>query len=298
MSRDWQDLPERSNPFWIRTITWIALHLGRGVARCLLYPITAYFMLVRNQTLKASRRYLLKALGRTPTWLDSFRQYHTFAGTLLDRLFVLAGREDTLKVHVQGLDLIEHYANAKQGCLLLGSHLGSFEIIRVLGRLRLDLRVKALMDGEATPGISRFYRSLNPALHDDIIASGHPAALIGVNDFMQQGGMLALLGDRCLPNERRVACRFFDEQVDFPQTPILLAQALRQPVLLFFCLQTGWGEYRLYFEPLTDSPTAERSAREAETQRLMQAYVERLEHYCRLAPYNWFNFHDLLPSSS
>jgi len=24
----------------------------------------------------------------------------------------------------------------------------------------------------------------------------------------------------------------------------------------------------------------------------VQKYVERLEHYCRLAPYNWFNFYD------
>jgi predicted LPLAT superfamily acyltransferase len=25
---------------------------------------------------------------------------------------------------------------------------------------------------------------------------------------------------------------------------------------------------------------------------LLLRYVERLEHYCRLAPYNWFNFYD------
>jgi predicted LPLAT superfamily acyltransferase len=24
----------------------------------------------------------------------------------------------------------------------------------------------------------------------------------------------------------------------------------------------------------------------------LQAYVARLEHYCRLSPYNWFNFYD------
>ena len=26
------------------------------------------------------------------------------------------------------------------------------------------------------------------------------------------------------------------------------------------------------------------------------AYVARLEHYCRLAPYNWFNFYDFWKS--
>jgi predicted LPLAT superfamily acyltransferase len=28
----------------------------------------------------------------------------------------------------------------------------------------------------------------------------------------------------------------------------------------------------------------------------MQRYADRLEHYCRLAPYNWFNFHDFWQS--
>jgi predicted LPLAT superfamily acyltransferase len=25
---------------------------------------------------------------------------------------------------------------------------------------------------------------------------------------------------------------------------------------------------------------------------LFQRYADRLEHYCRVAPYNWFNFYD------
>jgi predicted LPLAT superfamily acyltransferase len=34
-----------------------------------------------------------------------------------------------------------------------------------------------------------------------------------------------------------------------------------------------------------------RERRAEDTQHWMQSYVERLEHYARLAPYNWFNFY-------
>ena len=32
--------------------------------------------------------------------------------------------------------------------------------------------------------------------------------------------------------------------------------------------------------------------RSAAIEQLLRRYAERLEHYCRLAPYNWFNFYD------
>ena len=41
MSRSWITQKERSTGFWLRTIVWIALRLGRPIARALLYPIQA-----------------------------------------------------------------------------------------------------------------------------------------------------------------------------------------------------------------------------------------------------------------
>jgi len=154
MNTAWQRLPERSSPFWLATIAWIALHLGSSLVRLLLYPITGYFMVFRNATLPATRRYLRRALEREPRWGDLFRLYHTFACTLVDRLYVLAGRDDRLQLDLHGLEVLDRHAASGQGCLLVGSHLGSFEIIRALGRTRRGLRVKALMDVEATPQIA------------------------------------------------------------------------------------------------------------------------------------------------
>jgi predicted LPLAT superfamily acyltransferase len=53
MSNPWQNSKERSTPFTLLTIRWIALHLGRPIARLLLYPITLYFLLFANSQRKA-----------------------------------------------------------------------------------------------------------------------------------------------------------------------------------------------------------------------------------------------------
>lgn len=293
MSTAWQSLPERSNAFWLRTIAWIALHLGRPLARGLLYPITAYFLLVRNATLPAARRFLRRALAQEPGWRDLFRLYHTFACTLLDRLFVLAGQDHRLSIRVQGLEVLERFTNTGSACLLVGSHLGSFEIIRALGRSRLGLRVKVLMDTEATPQITRLYRSINPSLYEDIVPMNQPGALLELVPLIRQGGMLALLGDRCLAGDRRAGCRFFGEPIDLPQTPFMLAQALELPMVLFFCLHEGWGRYTVVFEDLAPFHPLPRRQREAAAQATMQHYTDRLEHHARRAPWNWFNFHDI-----
>ena len=41
-----------------------------------------------------------------------------------------------------------------------------------------------------------------------------------------------------------------------------------------------------------DAVTLERRDREASVRPWVERYARRLEHHCRAAPYNWFNFYD------
>src|SRR5213082_94132 len=65
----------------------------------------------------------------------------------------------------------------------------------------------------------------------------------------------------------------------------------RCPVILFFGLYRGKHHYEIYFEHFADEITLNRDRRAEDIQLWMQRYAERLEHYTRLAPYNWFNFY-------
>ena len=115
MNRHWASQGERGSVFAMKLISWIAFTFGRNVSRLLLYPICLYFMLLVQRSTRASRQYLARALGRPPTWHDVFRHYHTFASVLLDRAFVLAGRNPDLVVEGERLvgmvsigDIVKH----------------------------------------------------------------------------------------------------------------------------------------------------------------------------------------------
>lgn len=55
--------------------------------------------------------------------------------------------------------------------------------------------------------------------------------------------------------------------------------------------QPGPG-YDLYCEPFAERVTLPRGDRQGALAEHVRRYAERLEHYVRKAPDNWFNFYD------
>ncbi|HVV98485.1 MAG TPA: acyltransferase, partial [Rhodanobacteraceae bacterium] len=78
----------------------------------------------------------------------------------------------------------------------------------------------------------------------------------------------------------------------FPVAPFLIGALLKVPIVLCIGLYRGGNRYDLHFEPFADSLELTRRARESELKAVAQRYAQRLEHYVREDPYNWFNWHD------
>jgi predicted LPLAT superfamily acyltransferase len=57
-------------------------------------------------------------------------------------------------------------------------------------------------------------------------------------------------------------------------------------------LYRGGGRYDIHFELIVDPADAAGQITDQAIEVTMRRYVTRLEHYCRSAPYNWFNFYE------
>ncbi|MET0065860.1 MAG: lipid A biosynthesis acyltransferase [Candidatus Thiodiazotropha sp.] len=292
MSSRWKGQGERGTAGALRLILWIALHLGRFAARSLLYPITAYFLVTARTPRRASRDYLNRILERPVSLMDTAKHIHTFSATILDRVFLMASRFDELDVVIHNDRLIAEYLSAGRGCILLGSHLGSFEILRATAIVKRELPLKILMVPNHNEMMMKVLSELNPKLNDSIIPLGQPDTLIRAKETVAQGGIVGVLGDRVADSGKIVHCRFLGQETEFPQGPMLMASILKAPVFLFFGLYLGGNRYAIHIEHFTDEVTTERGRRDEMLQNWTQKYAERLEHYARLAPYNWFNFYD------
>ena len=289
---DWVARPERSHTDVIRFIVWVALTLGRTAARALLYPTALYFLTFSSLARRASEGFMRRALGRRPGVADAFRHFHCFAATMLDRVFLLNGQYARFDVRVQGAEIVEHMAARGEGCVLLGAHLGSFEIVRSLARAAGGPQVSLVMYEENARKLTSVLDAINPKLAPKVIALGKLDSMLKVRTALECGGVVGMLGDRTIKGEGTMPCDFFGEPASFPLGPFRIAVMLKKPMVLMFGLYRGGNRYDVYFEQLIDMGQIERAQRDVLIEQALRRYVARLEHYCRVAPCNWFNFYD------
>jgi predicted LPLAT superfamily acyltransferase len=267
---------------------------GRAVSRVLLVPITAYFLLVRGPERRASRAFLQRVLGRPPTRLEVARHFHCFSATVLDRVFLLMGRLRRFDVRVNGLDDLHRQLDQGRGVLLFGSHHGSFESLRVLSLERPDVTLRVVMDRQQNPAVTQMLEALSPEIARTVIDARQDgvAITLAIGEATRDGALVGLLVDRARRGETVHPVPFLGAPAEFPDAPFLIAAALRVPVVLAFGLYRGGNRYELYFETFEIEHDVPRVQRRAALGRMQARYARRLEHYVRLAPYNWFNFYD------
>ncbi len=294
----WAGLPELGTSASLETIAWIAVHFGRGTTRLLLYPIALYFLITADAARRASYEFLKHARGHSVRLWHVFRHFNCFAATILDRLYLLRGEFERFCVTIHGKDVLQRQMETGKGAVLLGSHVGSFEVLRALGVMQRSCPIKVLMDTSHNENISRFFDALNPGIAATVIAPDRPDTLIKVRESLDAGYFIGMLGDRVFGADKTTRCQFLGASATFPAGPVMLAALMHCPVILFFGLYRGGNRYKIYFEHFADGISLDREHRAKEIQSWMQRYASRLEYYARLAPYNWFNFYPFWGQSS
>jgi predicted LPLAT superfamily acyltransferase len=299
-SEHWLDRPEAGGWFAIWLIRFVGLHFGRGFARLFLYPITLYFYFRRGPERRAARDYFRRLDGKPGSAWQAMRLIHAFASTILDRVFLLARGIDGFRVTTRGVDELHRHLDRGQGVLLLGAHVGSFEVLRVLATRRPDCKLKLVMDKSKTPALTALLEALAPRLSDSIIdtARGGMDIVLALSEAAREGAMITLLGDRGRPHELMRDAPFLGTDAPFPAAPWLIASLLKVPVVLCLGLYRGGDRYDLVFETLAGQVELPRTDRTPVLDMHVRHYAARLEHYLREAPFNWFNFYDFWQSQS
>ena len=295
MSLAWKQRPEGGSLWAMRALLLLVRRGGRWIGRVLLYPITIYFLMVRGEERRASRAYLCRATGRSARIWHVARHIHTFASTILDRIFFLSGELERFHLRVHGLHGLVPALEKKQGVLIFGSHVGSFDALRALSVSRPDLKVYIVLDKAHNPHLTGLFLAINAQLADTVIdacrATG-PVAVLAIKQALDQGAFAAMLIDRSQPGHAMIPAQFLGETAWFPSAPWLIASALGVPVVLAFGLYHGDRHYELIFEQFAERIVLPRPQRQLCLSQIVQAYATRLESVVQRAPYNWFNFYD------
>lgn len=292
MSMTWKEDSERGSRKLIDIMHWIILHLGRPPARLVLYFIIAYYFLTAKMKRVYSRQFLQKVLDRPVTSFDVFKHLLYFGSTLLDRVYMATNRKDILSIEVVNAEIVSRYVKDKKGCLLLGSHLGSFDLLRFLAQQNQDVALKIVIDKEPSQYITQRIYSKDTAIQSAFINANDADGIFKIQQALQQGDIVGMLGDRIINQQRSLRVPFLKEQTQFPTGPLLLACLANVPVILFFGIYLGGNRYKIIFELFEENFSLAREKRRDGVDAYVRKYVERLEYYARTYPYNWFNFYE------
>jgi predicted LPLAT superfamily acyltransferase/GT2 family glycosyltransferase len=293
--KHWSQQAERGSAWGLRLSLWCYRRLGPSALQLLLYCIIGWFFLFAGNARRESQRYLARVLQRPPTLADSFRHFLAFGRAIVDKLAAWNGAIRHTHVHFHQRQLLLEQKASGKGCVILTSHLGNTEVCRALSGYVDGLKLNVLLFTQNARQINRVLHDVNPDSSMEIIEVGNigPDTAIRLHEKVQRGEFVVIAADRTSPTamHRVSLADFLGAPAAFPQGPFILAALLECPVYLLFALHNG-RQYELFVEPFAERLHFPRRQREALLGATVQRYAGRLQHYCRLAPLQWFNFYN------
>jgi predicted LPLAT superfamily acyltransferase len=292
----WKRQVERGNLRVIRFMVWLSLLAGRPLSRMIVYGIAAYFFVFGGAARQASKDYLRRVLGRRPSAHHGFRHVLYFASVIHDRVYFLKGRFSLFDIKSYGREEFERDRDKGIPLLLMGAHVGSFEVLRAMGESQ-GFRISMLMYRENAAKLNATLAALDPDPAPIVIPLQRVDAMLTAQQHLAAGRVLGMLADRRLSHEPADSLRFLGSSAAFPRNPFRLAMILKCKVYFMVGLYLGGNRYAIHLAPLADfsqvaSANDARVDRNVRIAAAQSAYVALLEKFTRMELFNWFNFFD------
>lgn len=297
----WLSVSERGSILGMRFVVWCYRLLGRRFCQLLTLPVVLYCFLTDRRGRRASLRYLRRlyarpggaeALGHRPTWWDSFLHYRECGLSILDRVGFWLGRDVDCTIAFRDEGHFARLREERRGAIILGAHLGSFDALRVLAR-QSQIVVNVVMFIQHARMINSIFHALDRDASLRMIQLDPTSinSVFAIRACIERGEFVALLGDRVgIGDDKRTGqVEFLGDRAALPHGPFLLASLLKCPMIFMVALRVGDGRYEAFAERFAERVVV---AGPEDLDALAGDYARRLERYCLMAPYQWFNFYD------
>ncbi len=300
----WSTINERGSYWGIKLLVASYKLGGHWLCRAIMYPVICYFFLSGKTTRMASLSFLNQVKLCTPehpqlqgeiSWRHSLKHFIAFGNAALDRIDAWCDRIKLEQVDFPDTSTLGEILEQGRGAVLLVSHLGNIELCRAISIHQRSVKVNVMVLTQNAENFNRVLKQLNPDSDLNLIQVTElgPSTSMLLHEKIQQGELVVIAGDRTSSNSdgRVVYAPFMGKPAPFPQGPFILAGLLDCPVFLMFCLREQ-GRYRVHLEHFADTLKGPRAGRGERLEQAITHYSERLEHYAKHEPLQWFNFFD------
>lgn len=224
--------------------------------------------------------------GVIKSFVMTFVNEFNLGKVVIDRFATYAGK--SFQIDVEGKDLYDSLCSKDNGFVMLGSHVGNFELAGYY--LKASKRINALVySGEAeTVMKGRKSRFAQTDIHM-IPINEDMSHIFSINDALSNGEIVSISGDRVFGSERTIQSVFMGKKASFPLGPFLIAIQRDIPIAVVFVMKEAIRKYKAYVFRLPDTDGLNRNEK---AQALCDSYAHLLEEIVRRYPAQWYNFYD------
>ena len=258
----------------------------------LLRVVAAYFWLFSN---KKSLLYFYQnrlQFTRKESYISIYHNYVMLGECLLDKIVVMAGIKNKFTFDFIGEEYLHQLATEKKGGILIGAHVGNWEIAGQLLK-RIETKVHIVMVDAEYQKIKDLLQDVMKEKRISIIPiTNSYDHLYTIEEALKNGEFIAIHGDRFLAGAKTVTCNFLGEVAQFPTGPFYLASKFQAPVCFVSAVKKSRYHYQFNatIPKILPYPNKLKS-RNRDLEKLVEPYVENLELIVRENPTQWFNFY-------
>ena len=276
-------LSRRLGLWFFRTFSW--------------FIATGYFFLFPTRVAESLKFY--RALFPERNFLYhlycAWQQYHNFTNVFLNH-FLLQKNEGVDFASV-GWEHLEEAVKKKTGAIIVMSHAGNWELAAQLMN-RKGLPVMLYLGEKHKEQIERLQKETLAQSGIKIVTTSDkessPFALLEGINFLREGGIVSMTGDRLWGEQSYVTVEFLGHEARLPDTPHLFALMTGAPLMTFFVYQDSAGKYHIKVSEGRKVVAVTRADRKKAVLESAQAYADDLARFVADHPFEWYHFEPFL----
>lgn len=224
-----------------------------------------------------------------------WKQFHNFTDVYIHRFIPWAA--DQAEFMHEGWEHLNEAVAKKTGAIVVMSHIGNWEL--AAQRLnRKGLPIMLFLGAKHKEQVERIQKDNLAKKGIKIVTTDEkeksPFALLEGINFLREGGIVSMTGDRLWGEQTHVTADFLGHEARLPDIPHLFALMTGAPLMTFFVYQETVGKYCIKVSKGRKVFAATRADRKKAVLESVQAYADDLARFASEHPFEWHHFEPFL----
>jgi predicted LPLAT superfamily acyltransferase len=278
----------RGNKLGYSIFVFLFKNFGVYPAYFVLYFVVLYYFFFSPETSRHIYYFYHQriGLGKVKSFFKIYTSYYRLGQMLIDKVMIMSGMKDKFTSQSFGAENMRAIVAEKKGGILLGAHLGNWEIaghylmnygdtINILVYDREHEQIKEYL--ENVTGGRKF--KLIP-IKDDL------SHIYEIGEALGRNEIIATTADRFLADGKTRSVNFLGEQARFPLGIFQIIKTFRANYSFVYGIKRSATHYNFYCRPHRTV------TKETTIDMIMEDYARDLEAMVRETPDQWFNYYD------